>query len=159
MPKRILSGVTITVLTLSQVLFSFPFSVPQVKEAQAATRLGLHATQEELNCWRQRAGIDPQGSNGITCPVIYKSVGDVRPNSPGDWNTILNNASQNLANQRFAGWTSAGCVPNGFQMGAILPKGDYIRDAAFAYMVTGTLSRARHKYLLKIRPREQVPRP
>jgi hypothetical protein len=54
MHKRIIAGITIMVLTISQVVFSFPFDLPQVKEAQAATRLGLHVTQEELNIWRQR---------------------------------------------------------------------------------------------------------
>jgi hypothetical protein len=37
MHKRILSGITIIVLTISQVLFSFPFDFSEVKEAHAAT--------------------------------------------------------------------------------------------------------------------------
>jgi hypothetical protein len=68
MHNRIIGSTVIMVLTLSQVLFSFPFNIPQVKEAQAATRLGLHVTQEELHCWRQRAGIDPQGPMGLHAP-------------------------------------------------------------------------------------------
>jgi hypothetical protein len=94
------------------------------------TRLGLHVTQEELNIWKQRASSGP-----------YRTVGDVRPNSPGDWNTILSNANQTLSSQRFAGYTGTGCVPNLSQgLGAVLPKGDYLRDAAFVYMVTGDTS-------------------
>ena len=52
------------------------------QNAMAATRLGLHVTQEELNIWKQRAVSGP-----------YKTTGDVSPNSPGDWNRIAANAS------------------------------------------------------------------
>jgi len=58
-------------------------------QQSGSTRLGLHVTQEELNCWRQRARIDPQGANGITCPVKYKTAGDVSTNSPGNWNDMV----------------------------------------------------------------------
>jgi Concanavalin A-like lectin/glucanases superfamily len=61
--------------------------------AAAATRLGLHHTQEEVWCWKQRAGIDAQGSNGITCPIMYRIAGDVQTNSPGDWTQVVNNAA------------------------------------------------------------------
>jgi hypothetical protein len=61
--------------------------------AMAATRLGLHVTQEELNVWKQRAGVVPPNSLTPNATVKYKAVGDVSTNSPGDWNTIV--ASKN----------------------------------------------------------------
>jgi Concanavalin A-like lectin/glucanases superfamily len=66
--------------------------------ATAATRIGVQVTQEEVNCWRQRAGIDAQGVNGITCPVKYKSAGDVSTNSPGDWDHIVQQKNAFMAN-------------------------------------------------------------
>jgi len=150
MHKRIIGSTIIMVLTVSQVLFSFPFNLPAVKEAQAATRLGLHVTQEELNCWRQRAGIDAQGSNGITCPVKYKITGDVSTNSPGDWTRIVNNANGFVSNPtQNVHWNGLSSSGQGTSVNACVKYGDSnlpgsnrflgepLRDAAFAYLVTG----------------------
>jgi hypothetical protein len=112
-----------------------------VKEAHAATRLGLHVTQEELKCWRQRAGLDAQGANGITCPVKYKISGDVSSNSPQDWTKITNNAGTALSNGRWTGQTTNACVTSGSSLGDILSKGNEVRDAAFYYLVTGDLNK------------------
>jgi hypothetical protein len=71
MHKRILISAIIMVLTVSQVLFSFPFNLPEVKEAHAATRLGLHVTQEELNIWRQRRTDNVNTINGFTYQNVY----------------------------------------------------------------------------------------
>jgi hypothetical protein len=142
MHKRIIGSTIIMVLTISQVLFSFPFNLPEVKEAHAATRLGLLHTQEELNCWRQRAGIDAQGSNGITCPVMYKTTGDVSTNSPGNWTRIQSKANEFLANyttatyERFTGQTTASCF-SGPQNIINRTIGERLRDAGFVYLVTG----------------------
>jgi hypothetical protein len=54
---------TISALSiLSMILMLIPpiLTTPSVGEAHAATWLGLHVTQEELNCWKQRAGVAPQ---------------------------------------------------------------------------------------------------
>src|SRR6266536_5328509 len=104
-----------------------------VKNAIGQTRLGLHVTQEELNVWKQRAASGP-----------YRATGDVKSNSPGDWDKITANANSFLGNssaQRWAGYTGAGCVPTDTSLGGILPNnGSWLQDAAFYYLVTGTLS-------------------
>jgi hypothetical protein len=143
MHKRIIGSAIIMVLTISQVLFSFPSNMPEVNEAHAATRLGLHVTQEELNCWRERAGIDPQGSNGITCPVKYKTAGDVSTNSPGDWTRIANQASTFRSTPTRDFWDGSvghsGCVV--FGDSSALPNtnlalGESMHDAAFYFLLT-----------------------
>jgi hypothetical protein len=69
MMKSIILSVLLAIVWLSQ-------------PAQAATRLGLHVTQEELDNWRIRAVSGP-----------YKSVGDVSTNSPGDWDKMVTEAA------------------------------------------------------------------
>src|SRR5262245_42566122 len=98
----------------------------------ANQRLGLHVTSDELAIWQDRMVNGP-----------YKTSGDVSTNSPGDWTKISNNASSFLSNpsaQRWAGYTGAGCVPNGGSLGAVLPAGERLRDAAFYYLITGNTS-------------------
>ncbi len=92
----------------------------------------LGITSEEVTVWAARKN----GSGP------YKTSGDVVTNSPGDWTHILANADASLSADRFAGYTGAGCVPPvpSTSLGAILPAGDRVRDAAFVYMVSGTLS-------------------
>ncbi len=98
----------------------------------AATRLGLHFTQEELDIWKQRMQNGP-----------YKTAGDVSTNSPGDWDRIAANASAFLAYpdvDRWSGQTSPTCVVP-YQTG-IAPEtnrnlGAKMRDAAFYYLLTG----------------------
>jgi hypothetical protein len=128
------------ILIFITVVVLYPVLPPEPREAKAATRLGLHVTQEELNCWRQRAGLDPQGANGITCPVKYKTVGDVRANSPGDWTKIENNAKSTLSNGRFTGNTTTSCTTTGTSMQDAVGRGNQARDAAFYYLVTGDLN-------------------
>lgn len=53
----------------------------------AATRLGLHYTQEEVQIWRQRAVSGP-----------YRVAGDVSTNSPGDWTRIVADKNAFMAN-------------------------------------------------------------
>ena len=98
--------------------------IGSVLPSVAATRLGLHGTQEELWCGRQRAGIDAQGPNGVTCPIAYVSGGDVQANSPGDWNKIVADKEAFRANTTLGcwsgpagcsaepSWTTANCVDN-----------------------------------------------
>ena len=115
--------------TLSALLF-VAFALLQEQPALSQTRLGLFVTQEELNVWKQRAQSGP-----------YKSSGDVSQNSPGDWNRIKVNADAFLANpsaQRWAGNTLGRCPTHSdrsFQPANTL--GRQIRDAAFAYLITG----------------------
>jgi hypothetical protein len=46
MSKRIIAGLTIMVLTVSQVLFSFPFNFSEVREADAATTRVVNNSSE-----------------------------------------------------------------------------------------------------------------
>jgi hypothetical protein len=131
--KRIIGSTVIMVLIISQVLFSFPFNTPQVKEAKAATRLGLHVTQEELNIWKQRATNGP-----------YKNKGDVSTNSPGDWTRMLSQANAFVASPAadcFAGQVSASCVPRADTFPDMhFALGDKLLNAGFVYLVTGATS-------------------
>ncbi|MBC7923940.1 MAG: hypothetical protein H7Z75_22945 [Ferruginibacter sp.] len=92
----------------------------------AQTRWGLFFTQEEVNVWRQRTASGP-----------YRQKGDVKSNSPGDWDRILNNANSFVASPsawRWRGSTAGGCV----QRFSIEPRteGTKLRDAAFAFRLT-----------------------
>jgi|RhiMetdeSRZDD1v2_1073273.scaffolds.fasta_scaffold1216387_1 hypothetical protein len=143
MYKKFISMVT-ALATVLQVFggliaVSIPLAVNPTP-AHAATRLGLFHTQEEVNCWRQRAGIDPQGANGITCPVKYKNAGDVSTNSPDDWNRIVANANAVGSSGR---WTSGPQIFNGSCVAGDNPNGNWawaarVRDAAFYDLVTGS---------------------
>jgi hypothetical protein len=98
-----------------------------------AQRLGLHVTQGELDIWQQRSQHGP-----------YKRPGDVRQNSPGDWERILANANSfrgNPKQERYTGGNmttaSSGCVINTKgTSGPTLDQGTKLRDAAFAFLVT-----------------------
>jgi hypothetical protein len=141
MNKRIIGSAMIMVLTVSQVLFSFPFNLPEVQEAHAATRLGLHVTQEELNIWRSRRTNNVNGIGGDSYQTIYQ-------------NQILNRADT-FKNQShpggegwWAGYTGPGCVPLNDQ--SIRPQsgfnerdaGAWLQTAAFHFMLTGDTSYA-----------------
>jgi hypothetical protein len=107
-------------------LFMLGVSMILGRTASAQTRLGLHVTQEELNIWKQRAKSGP-----------YKTKGDVRPNSPGDWDRILSNANSfrsNPSQERWNGYTGSGCM-TGSHTGPGLERGVKLRDAAFAYLI------------------------
>lgn len=67
----------------------------------AATRLGLHVTDQELVIWQNRSVGGP-----------YKSTGDVSTNSPGDWDRIVsykNTFTGNPSGVRWTGQVSAQC--------------------------------------------------
>ena len=115
----------------------------------ASTLLGASTiTQEEVWCWRQRAGIDTPGLHGINCDPstigAYVASGDVSTNSPGDWNKIVSNATGTLSTGRWTGPATGSCVTNGSSVPEAVngnpAPGDRLRDAAFDYLVTGNLT-------------------
>src|SRR6266540_2327126 len=74
------------------------------QRAVAATRLGLHVTQEELNIWRQRMNDNVNGVNGYSFRDIYQNriLADANafrsqghPGGDGYW----------------VGYTGSGCAP------------------------------------------------
>jgi hypothetical protein len=109
-------------------------SVVPGRNAIAQTRIGLHVTQEELAIWKQRAASGP-----------YKMKGDVSTNSPGDWTRIQSNANAFLSNPSAESWSgqqAAECLKLAKQTTGSYPspgrkRGDKLRDAAFAYIITG----------------------
>ena len=130
MHKRIIGSAIIMVLTVSQVLFSFPFNLPEVKQAHAATRLGLHVTQEELNIWRSRRNDTSNGINGQT----YKDIWD---------NRILPDAN-NFRGQshpggdgHWDGYTGGGCIPWGQSEVPGRGNGRQLMSSAFVFLITG----------------------
>lgn len=94
----------------------------------AATRLGLHHTQEELAIWRQRAASGP-----------YRATGDVRTNSPGDWLRILGKANTFLANyttSTYEIWPGPSDLTQCFVVGAVqVTLGEDAQAAALAYLL------------------------
>ena len=117
---------TLTKKLMNAILIILGISILQ-QNAIAQTRLGLHVTQEELNIWKQRAQSGP-----------YKSSGDVRSNSPGDWDRIVSNKNIFLSNpsaHRWAGQTSNSCVmPEGLTAPG-RNQGRPLMEAAFYYLV------------------------
>ncbi|CAA9298599.1 MAG: hypothetical protein AVDCRST_MAG56-5222 [uncultured Cytophagales bacterium] len=102
-----------------------------------AQRLGLHVTQQELNIWKARAG-----STLTSGTTNYRVKGDVSANSPGDWSRIVANANtfkSNPAAERYkAHETTTTCIQQGSSGEPHL--GEKLRDAAFAYLVTGDVT-------------------
>lgn len=102
-----------------------------------AQRLGLHVTQQELNIWKARAA-----STLTSGTTNYRVKGDVSANSPGDWNRIVANANtfkSNPAAERYkAHETTTTCIQQGSAGEPHL--GEKLRDAAFAYLVTGDVT-------------------
>jgi hypothetical protein len=100
------------------------------QSAMGQTRIGLHVTQEELNVWKQRAQSGP-----------YKSSGDVRSNSPGDWDRIVskkNTFNSNSSVDRWAGQTSTSCwvnTPGGNGVLVRRTQGENLLAAAFYSLV------------------------
>lgn len=111
-------------LLLLIILLWLPFS------AEAATRLGLFHTQEELDIWRARRVSGP-----------YKSAGDVSTNSPGDWDRIVSRKDAFLAsptNDRWAGQTTQACYDHDEPTSGNVPgqtEGFDIMSAAFWSLV------------------------
>jgi hypothetical protein len=92
----------------------------------------LHATTAEIAVWNSRRVSGP-----------YKSSGDVSTNSPGDWDRILSNADAFVKAPtvfRWSGQTSASCWSSldEFPAKPSRSDGEFIRDAAFVYLLTGT---------------------
>jgi hypothetical protein len=112
------------------------------QRAEAATRLGLHVTQEELTIWRQRMTDNVNGVNGSSYQAIYQNrlLADANafrsqshPGGDGYW----------------PGWTGAGCAPNnqswapgsgGTPFGR--GNGSYLMRSAFTFLLTGNVSYA-----------------
>lgn len=93
----------------------------------AATRLGLHVTQEELNIWRQRMVSGP-----------YKSAGDAQINSPGDWDRIVANKNSFISTPP-AIWNGPAGTSCLTQSQNDPPSGaERARDAAFYALVAHT---------------------
>jgi hypothetical protein len=115
------------------VFLSLGIIIAMNRGSFAATRLSLHVTQEELDIWKQRAAHGP-----------YKNTDDVTSNSPGDWTRILGKADAFLNNptaERWSGQTTAACWNPRDSSPPALPgraRGEKLRDAGFAYLVTGT---------------------
>jgi hypothetical protein len=121
--------------------------------AMAATRLGLHVTQEELNCWKQRAGVVANNSltpncsnadtmNGFTFQNIYNS----RILADADTFRV---ASHPGADGHWEGWTGAGCNPTNpphqTTPSASAPgnnNGLQMFKSAFVFMLTGDVNYA-----------------
>jgi F5/8 type C domain len=112
-------------------------------EAHAATRLGLHVTQEELNIWRQRMTDNVNKINGFTYASIYQNriladanafKNQTHPGGDGSW----------------AGYTGTGCVPS--DNPSITPgaggtpfgygSGAYMMRSAYNFLLTGDRSYA-----------------
>jgi hypothetical protein len=106
-------------------------SVMPGQDALAQTRLGLFFTKEEIEIWKQRAQSGP-----------YRSAGDAQAHSPGDWDRIKANAEAFVANpsaQRWTGNTAGRCINQNdhYPTTPNATMGNQIRDAAFAYLITG----------------------
>ncbi|MFZ0257214.1 MAG: hypothetical protein WAN46_16545, partial [Gammaproteobacteria bacterium] len=114
----------------SVVLLVLALNVLVTDCVRAATRSGLHFTQEEVSIWRERAANGP-----------YKTAGDVNSNSPGDWDRIKRNADAFVANPSAdrwdGGYQGSGCMPKWSEEPINPNKMFKIRDAAFVYLVTG----------------------
>jgi hypothetical protein len=111
------------------ILWILVFIVMCGTPSLAATRLGLHTTQEELNLWRQRMVNGP-----------YKTTGDVSTNSPGDWDRISANAEAFRSSPTagiWAGPAGSTCV-SGSQHAPPLNEPRRMRDAAFKALLTVT---------------------
>ncbi|MEM1136849.1 MAG: hypothetical protein AAGI07_13510, partial [Bacteroidota bacterium] len=82
---------------------------------------GIFYTQEEINFWKERAGL-------ISGNKMYHTSGDISPNSPASWSTIASNANRFLTN------------PSGIWDGNLSKEphhnGIGMRDAAFVYLLT-----------------------
>jgi hypothetical protein len=96
-------------------------------QASAQTRIALHATQEEVNIWKQRS---------VSGPYL------------DDWNRIISRANSFLSNpnaETWVGnqlnqcWNGDAVVKNEQPPNALLgrAKGDKLRDAAFVYLIKG----------------------
>jgi hypothetical protein len=108
------------------------------------TWLGVLHTQEEVWCWRQRAGIDPQGSNGLTCPVMYVEAGDVSTNSPEDWDRIQSLAEALTTGSGGNNWWSGNTCTGGWDCPPQPDDPEPLREtfeatmaAAFSWLVSG----------------------
>jgi hypothetical protein len=109
-------------------------AITPVEEAHAATRLGLHVTQEELNIWRQRMTDNVNGSNGQTYQAMYQNrilaganafKSQSHPDGDGFW----------------AGNTSSTCVTNSGPVPS-RTNGQNLLKSAYVFLLTGDRSYA-----------------
>jgi hypothetical protein len=111
--------------------------------AVAATRLGLHVTQEELNIWRARRTDSVNTINGFTYQSIYQ-------NRILEGANFFKNQSHPGGDGWWAGYTGSGCAPDFVGGSRVRPVGQrYERGAgvdlmrsAFVFLLTGDLSYA-----------------
>ncbi|MEM1136627.1 MAG: malectin domain-containing carbohydrate-binding protein [Bacteroidota bacterium] len=82
----------------------------------------MYYTDEEINIWKQRAGLVPGNK-------LYNSSGDAGQNTPGDWENILRNANVFITNPLSEVW-------NGDLSISPYTRGIGMRDAAFTYLLT-----------------------
>jgi hypothetical protein len=98
--------------------------------SEAATRLGLHVTTEELAVWNTRRTDTVNGVGGET----FKAMWDNR--ILADANTFK--AQSHPGGDGFwAGYTGAGCVPTDQSLSAGRQNGLKMMRAAFVFLVTG----------------------
>jgi hypothetical protein len=114
-----------------------------VLPAQAATRLGLHVTQEERTLWQARMTNNVTTINGFTYQSIYQNrilahgnsfKAQAHPGGDGYW----------------AGYTGSGCVPdaaNVWHAGSggtewTNGNGGWMNRSAYVYLLTGDTSYA-----------------
>jgi hypothetical protein len=124
---------------LAAMLVLGPAAMP-IQSLLAQTKVALHATQEEINIWNQRR---------VSGPYL------------DDWGRIINRANafvasprgEWLGNQQNQAW-AGDAVKSCLRLPTVYPGGDsgncygadargygdYIRDAGFVYMLTGTTS-------------------
>ena len=104
-----------------------PGLTPSNVSAATPTRIGLHATAEEVVVWQDRAANGP-----------YKTAGDVSTNSPGDWDRIQSNADDVGTETTWSGQSSASSWPGSPVPGRT--RGEKLTDAGIIYLITGTTS-------------------
>lgn len=127
------------------MLFIFFVILSIALPVQAATRLGLHVTQEELDIWRTRMTLTTQSINGFNYQSIYQN------RILADANSFRSQPNHNAAGDGFwAGFTGAGCVVGDDQ--SVNPgsggtpwgrgNGAWLLRAAFNFLLTGDTSYA-----------------
>lgn len=112
-------------LVLLVLLSCLPFGI------EAATRLGLHVTQEELDIWEARRNDNVNGSNGVTFASMYTNRILNRANAfwPG---THPSATADGRWNPSFSG-----CFPNAQSPAPGRDNGRALMSSAFVYMLSG----------------------
>jgi len=102
-----------------------------VLPATAATRLGLHVTQEELTIWRARMTDNVNGINGYTYQAIYQNR--IRADA-----NIFRSQAHPGGDGYWVGYTGAGCAPDMNNQGWAVGRANGARmmRSAFTYLLT-----------------------